>query len=73
MDIEARKIELIQEVIKLKNEEIIYTLEEFLKSKDESILKPFTVEELQERIAKSEEDFENGRVISHEKLFSKYE
>ena len=73
MDIEARKIELIQEIIKLKSEEIISSLEDFFSTKDESALKPFSVKELEKRIAKSEDDFENGRVISHEELFAKYE
>ena len=70
MDIEARKIELIQEVIKLKSEEMISTLENYFKSKNDSILEPFTVEELKERIAKSEDDFENGRVTTSEQLLS---
>jgi len=70
MDIEARKLGLIQEVIKLKSEEMISTLEKFFKSKDESILKPFSVEQLEERISKSENDFENGRVTTSEQLLS---
>jgi len=35
-------------------------------------LKPFTIEELHERIAKSEEDFKNGRFKTTEELLSKY-
>jgi hypothetical protein len=73
MDIEARKIELIQEIIKLKSEKVISALEDFFATKEESVLKPFTIEELEERIAKAEDDFEKGRFISHEELFSKYE
>lgn len=32
----------------------------------------FTIEELNERISKSEEDFENGRVKTTAELLSKY-
>jgi len=33
-------------------------------------LKPFSVKELDKRIAKSEDDFENGRVTTSEELLS---
>ena len=49
MDIQSRKIEFIQEFLKLQSEEVISRLEKLLKKEAEKIrpdLKPMTVEEL---------------------------
>ena len=64
MDIEARKIELIQEILKLKSEEVISTLEDFFKTSDKIYLSSEQVEMLK----MSEKDVEYGRVISEEEL-----
>lgn len=76
VDIQTRKIEFIQDFLKLQSEEVISQFEKLLKkSKKENInskLKPFTEEELNERILKSEEDFKAGRFKTTAELLSKY-
>ena len=70
MNIETRKIEFVQAFPNLQSEELISQFEKLLKKtkQTEKELKPFTVEELHERIAKSEDDFENGRFKTQEEL-----
>jgi len=70
MNIETRKIEFVQAFLNLQSEELISQFEKLLKKtkQTEKELKPFTIEELQERIAKSEDDFENGRFKTQEEL-----
>ncbi len=70
MNIETRKIEFVQAFLNLQSEELISQFEKLLKKakQSEKELKPFTMEELHERIAKSEEDFENGRFKTQEEL-----
>jgi len=74
MNIETRKIEFVQAFLSLQSEELISQFETLLKNSKqvEQELRPFTIEELQKRIAKSEEDFENGRFKTTEELLSKY-
>ncbi|WP_313099214.1 hypothetical protein [Epilithonimonas sp.] len=70
MNIESRKIEFVQAFLNLQSEELISQFEKLLKKakQSEKELKPFTMEELHERIAKSEDDFENGRFKTQEEL-----
>jgi len=70
MNIESRKIEFVQAFLNLQSEELISQFEKLLKKakQTEKELKPFTMEELHERIAKSEDDFENGRFKTQEEL-----
>ncbi|WP_312760755.1 hypothetical protein [Epilithonimonas sp.] len=70
MNIETRKIEFVQAFLNLQSEELISQFEKLLKKakQSEKELKPFTMEELHERIAKSEDDFENGRFKTQEEL-----
>lgn len=70
MNIETRKIEFVQAFLDLQSEELISQFEKLLKKakQSERELNPFTIEELHERIAKSEEDFENGRFKTQEEL-----
>ena len=77
MNIEARKIEFVQEFLKVQSEDVISRLEEILRKGDntfdERILKPMTEEELNKRIDQSESDFRNNRFKSSSELLSKYE
>ena len=77
MNIEARKIEFVQEFLKVQSEDVISRLEEILRKGDntfdERILKPMTEEELNKRIDQSESDFSNNRFKSSSELLSKYE
>ena len=76
MDIQTRKIEFVQAFLKLQSEEMISQFEKLLKkanktNSDKEFI-PFTIEELNERISKSEDDFKNGRYKTTSKLLSKY-
>ncbi|MFP9097533.1 hypothetical protein ACLI09_00640 [Flavobacterium sp. RHBU_24] len=75
MDLQTRKIEFVQEFLKLENEEIVAILEVVMKQQTantEDAFKPMTIDELNARIDKSEDDFKNGRYKSTEELLDKY-
>jgi len=76
MNLEARKIEFIQEFLKLESEETISLLEKILKKekrmKSEKAFKPMTHEELNKRIDQSESDFRNNKFKSSSELLEKY-
>lgn len=77
MNIEARKIEFIQEFLKLQSEEAISKLENILKKEkdtsDERIFNPMTIDELNKRIDQSESDFKNNRFKTSSEILAKYE
>jgi hypothetical protein len=72
MDIQTRKLNLITYLSELKDENVFEKIEEFIfkkfEKKDKIDLKPFTVNEFENRIEKSEEDFKNGRIKTQEEL-----
>ena len=76
MDIQTRKIEFIQEFLKIQSEEAITQFENLLKKRkigdSEDLFKPMSIEELNKRIDKSEEDFKNDKYKSSSQLLSKY-
>ncbi len=72
MDIQARKTAFIQEFLKIQSEEVISHLESFLELEKELVIKPMTKKELNNRIDKSEADFENNRFKSNSELMDKY-
>ncbi|SFT87679.1 hypothetical protein SAMN04489724_2497 [Algoriphagus locisalis] len=77
MDLQTRKIEFIQEFLKLQSEEVILRLEKILwkeksvSSKNE--IDTMTIEEFNRRIDKSMDDSENGRIIKDNELKAKIE
>lgn len=77
MNIHARKLEFIQDFLKLQSEEVISQFEKLLKKTKnvelENNLSPFTIEELNERILKSENDFKNDQFKTTSELLSKYQ
>ena len=77
MNIDARKIEFIQEFLKLQSEEAISRLEKMLKKEkdtsDERLFNPLTIDELNKRIDRSESDFKNNRFKTSSELLAKYE
>ncbi len=77
MNLEARKIEFVQEFLKLQSEEAVSRLEKILKKEknasDEQIFEPMTQDELNKRIDQSESDFRNNRFKSSSELLAKYE
>ena len=75
MDIQTRKIKFIQKFLRIEDESLILRMEELLKivqAESERDLKPFTVEELNQRIEQSEEDFKNGRYKTTQELLKKF-
>lgn len=76
MNLEARKIEFVQEFLKLQSEEAILRLEKILQKKinasSEQVSVAMTNEELNMRIDKSESDFLNNRFKKSSDLLAKY-
>ncbi len=73
MDLQSRKIEFVQEFLKLQSEEAISRLEKLLRMEkkwDEDGLEPMTVKELNERIDKSMKDSKNGRLTEVDQLLA---
>ena len=77
MNLEGRKIEFVQEFLKLQSEEVISNLENILKkgknSSDGQIFEPMSQDELNKRIDTSEDDFRNNRYKSSAELLAKFE
>ncbi|AVR46010.1 hypothetical protein C7S20_12515 [Christiangramia fulva] len=76
MDLQSRKIEFVQEFLKLQSEEAVSRLEKLLKKEKKNVIgkdfKPMTKEELNQRIDQSEKDFKNNRFKKTSELLSKY-
>lgn len=66
MDLQTRKIAFVQEFLKIQSEEVVIRLEKLLKKEKEKFVEkdfsPMTLDEFNDRIDKSEEDFNKGRV-----------
>ncbi|MBW6461190.1 MAG: hypothetical protein K0B08_11530 [Bacteroidales bacterium] len=66
MDIQARKLNFIQEFLRITDEKLIARLEHLLhterKKKIEHDLSPMSAEEFNQMIDQSEKDIETGRV-----------
>ena len=74
MDIQTRKILFIQEVLRLKNEEIIKKLETILhqerKKMSKKVFKPMSLNQLNELIDRAEDDVKNKRLYSSEEVLN---
>lgn len=77
MDIQSRKLAFIQSFLNLKSEEVIAQFEKLMKKAknidEENQFIPFTVEEMNERISRSEDDFKNKKFKTTSEILSKYE
>ena len=77
MDIQSRKIEFVQEFLKVQSEDVISRLEKILRSDGEiptnNEFEPMTIQEFNNRIDKSMEDSKNGRLIKANDLKAKIE
>ena len=75
MELELRKINFIQEFLRIQDETVISDLEKLLlKTKSDSYeknLKPMSIEQFNSEIDQSEDDIKNGRIITAEELKSK--
>ncbi|MFC2188338.1 hypothetical protein [Peijinzhouia sedimentorum] len=71
MDLQTRKLNLITYLAQIKDEIFIDKLENYILKREAEHypeLKPFTIEELINRIESSEVDFKNGNFRSQEDL-----
>lgn len=77
MNLEARKIQIVQEFLNINSEDIISRLEKVLikekRVSDERVIQPITKAELNKRIDQSEADFLNNRHKSSAELLTKYQ
>jgi len=75
MDLQTRKLELIQEFLKIQSEDVILRLEKVLRKENEESekqdFKPMTIEEFNSRSAQSTQDSKNGRLIEASELKDK--
>ena len=75
MNIQARKLVLIEEFLRITDESLITKLESFIKQEKikshESNLKPMSLNEFHEMIDQAKRDSDAGRVISHQELKKK--
>jgi hypothetical protein len=72
MDIQLRKINFIQEFLKLSDEKAIEKLEKLLQNEKAKLysrqIKPYTTEQFNQMIDKAEEDSEHNRIMSSSEL-----
>lgn len=75
MDLQTRKILFVKEFLKLESEKAINLFEKLLKKESTIIsdFKPMTIQELQNRIDQSNNDFEKGKLIASSDLISEIE
>jgi hypothetical protein len=75
MNIQARKLVLIEEFLRISDEDFITKLESFIKLEKkishERNLNPMSLNEFHEMINQAKRDSDSGRVISHEELRKK--
>jgi len=75
MNIQARKLVLIEEFLRISDETLITKLELFIRQEKkishERNLKPMSINEFHEMIDQAKQDSDEGRVISHEELKKK--
>ena len=67
MDLQTRKITFVRDFLTIQNEEVVTRLENYLKKerkKTSNNLEPFTTEEFNLRIFKSEQDSKKGKLTS---------
>ncbi len=70
MDLQTRKLNLISYLAQLQDEKFLERIEKYIINRQEKEydFKPFTVDELINRIEKSEEDFKNGNFKTQDEL-----
>ena len=75
MNIQARKLILIEEFLRISDESLITKLESFIKQEKkvshERSLKPMSLNKFHEMIDRAKRDSDAGRVISHHDLMKK--
>lgn len=73
MDLQTRKLEFIQEFLKLSSEEAVSRFEALMKIQKSEVENPFSKEELIHRVKQSETDFKEGNYKTAEELLECYQ
>ena len=75
MDLQTRKLNFIQDFLKLKNEKVISLFEELMliETQKKAALKPMTLKEFKKRINESIVDATNERLTENSKLIGEIE
>jgi hypothetical protein len=77
MDIVARKLNFVQEFLRISDEDLVEKLEKLLRTERKKMvdkeIKPMTMNEFNQMIEKAEDDVKNGRVIEVRELLKKVE
>jgi hypothetical protein len=72
MDLHARKLSIIQEFLRIQNEDVISALENMIKKRNAELykenLKPMSIEQLNSDSDHSLDDSENDRIIRTKEL-----
>jgi hypothetical protein len=75
MNIQAKKLVLIEELLRIEDESFVSKLELFIRDEKKKLrennLKPMSLDEFNEMIDQSKQDSDAGRVISHNDLKKK--
>jgi hypothetical protein len=75
MNIQSRKLVLIEEFLRISDENLISRLESFIKQEKKKLHKkevnPMSLNEFHEMIDHAKQDSDSGRVISHQELKKK--
>jgi hypothetical protein len=75
MNLQARKLAIIEEFLRIADESFITKLELFIKQEKktshESNLNPMSLNQFLDMIGQAKQDSETGRVISHQELIKK--
>jgi hypothetical protein len=78
MNLQSRKIEFIEEFLKIQDEDLLSQFENLLKNKnnkeidENEFFKPISIQEFSNRIEKAEDDFKNGNYKATSQLLEKY-
>ena len=74
MNIDEVKVKLVHDILEIQDEQLLLGIENLLLSISSNHEKfvPMSIEELNERIVKSEQDFADGKFIAAEELITKY-
>jgi len=73
MDVSSLKIQMVQNILKINNEDDLNMLDEVISSYLQMNRKKMTYQELQNHINQSEADFENGQFKESDDLIKKYQ
>ena len=76
MNIQARKLVLIEEFLRISDEAIISRIESIImqekkKTIGRQLLQPMSINEFHEMIEKSKQESDAGKIVSHEELKKK--